>query len=166
MIGSPSTLYYTMKEFNLFLYNFIHVYQIQNARALLFLAGEGDLDVPSALHAREAAKILDAHGHKNYEIACYPGAGHLIEPPYSPFCRNQLWRRSFFGSYSIAYCRLQTTDYKSLRGVGGGDSNMSMLLSYRIEVSTFGNHILVKHVMFQPTTLLPFTILSSIKPWR
>ncbi|XP_065325597.1 peroxisomal succinyl-coenzyme A thioesterase-like [Pelmatolapia mariae] len=29
---------------------------------------------------------LKRHGKENFESVSYPGAGHLLEPPYEPFC--------------------------------------------------------------------------------
>ncbi|KAK7086945.1 hypothetical protein SK128_004859 [Halocaridina rubra] len=35
---------------------------------------------------------MKAHGRKNYEIALYPGAGHILQPPYDPFLHNAFHR--------------------------------------------------------------------------
>ncbi|XP_072030525.1 acyl-coenzyme A amino acid N-acyltransferase 1-like [Amphiura filiformis] len=65
---------------------------IEKSQNLLFLVGHADVNWPSLLHAQEAIKRLKSHGHRNHELVSYPGAGHLIEPPYSPFCRCSFHR--------------------------------------------------------------------------
>ncbi|KAK7086943.1 hypothetical protein SK128_004857 [Halocaridina rubra] len=35
---------------------------------------------------------MKAHGRKNYEIVLYPGAGHILHPPYDPFQPNTYHR--------------------------------------------------------------------------
>ncbi|XP_042322657.1 LOW QUALITY PROTEIN: acyl-coenzyme A thioesterase 1-like [Sceloporus undulatus] len=51
----------------------------------LFLSGEDDRNWPSQQFCREAVRRLQESG-RHVEFYCYPGAGHLLEPPYLPLC--------------------------------------------------------------------------------
>ncbi|XP_068127980.1 acyl-coenzyme A amino acid N-acyltransferase 2-like [Hyperolius riggenbachi] len=53
---------------------------------VLFLIGEKDKNYASLYFAKIAAARAEKHGKKDVYIECYPGAGHLLEPPCSPFC--------------------------------------------------------------------------------
>ena len=58
--------------------------QVENASCeFLAIHGEDDRCV-SPIAAKEFPRRLEAHGKHNYKVLLYPGAGHLIEPPYSP----------------------------------------------------------------------------------
>ncbi|MGH0185617.1 UNVERIFIED_CONTAM: hypothetical protein FKN15_018511 [Acipenser sinensis] len=64
------------------------VVPIERASArFLFLVGEDDQNWPSTLYAAEAARRLGTHGRAPPEVMSFPGAGHLLEPPYFPHCR-------------------------------------------------------------------------------
>lgn len=52
----------------------------------LFVVGEDDKNLNSKVHANQATRQLMECGKKNWTLLSYPGAGHLIEPPYSPLC--------------------------------------------------------------------------------
>ncbi|OBS70153.1 hypothetical protein A6R68_01302 [Neotoma lepida] len=52
----------------------------------LFVVGEDDKNLNSKVHAHQATAQLIKSGKKNWTLLSYPGAGHLIEPPYSPLC--------------------------------------------------------------------------------
>ncbi|CAM5150985.1 unnamed protein product [Natator depressus] len=52
----------------------------------LFIVGKDDHNWKSEFLATEASNRLQAHGKEKPEIVCYPGAGHYIEPPFSPMC--------------------------------------------------------------------------------
>ncbi|XP_069999582.1 acyl-coenzyme A thioesterase 1-like isoform X2 [Penaeus vannamei] len=52
----------------------------------LFLVGNGDRNWKSVMYCDQAIERLKKAGRKNYEVHSYELAGHLIEPPYSPFC--------------------------------------------------------------------------------
>lgn len=52
----------------------------------LFIVGEDDKNINSKAHAQRATAQLTRNGKKNWTLLSYPGAGHLIEPPYSPLC--------------------------------------------------------------------------------
>ncbi|XP_006111136.1 bile acid-CoA:amino acid N-acyltransferase [Pelodiscus sinensis] len=53
---------------------------------ILFVVGESDQNYNSKAFAEEAMERMGQHGRKNCTLLSYPGAGHLIEPPGSPFC--------------------------------------------------------------------------------
>ncbi|NXU54349.1 ACOT1 thioesterase, partial [Turnix velox] len=52
----------------------------------LFIVGKDDRNWKSEFFAVEGSKRLQAHGKEKPEIACYPGAGQYIEPPFFPMC--------------------------------------------------------------------------------
>lgn len=53
---------------------------------ILFIVGENDECVNSKLYAERCLAKLQHHGKNNGRMLAYPGAGHIIEPPYSPLC--------------------------------------------------------------------------------
>ncbi|XP_032274973.1 acyl-coenzyme A amino acid N-acyltransferase 2-like [Phoca vitulina] len=53
---------------------------------ILFVVGENDECLNSKEHAEQALHQLWSHGRNNGRMLAYPGAGHLIEPPYTPLC--------------------------------------------------------------------------------
>ncbi|XP_037653293.1 bile acid-CoA:amino acid N-acyltransferase-like [Choloepus didactylus] len=53
---------------------------------LLFIVGEGDKNLNSKVYAKQAIEQLQRHGKNNWTLLSYPGAGHLIDPPYAPLC--------------------------------------------------------------------------------
>ncbi|KAG8454823.1 hypothetical protein GDO86_001153 [Hymenochirus boettgeri] len=53
---------------------------------ILFLVGEDDQCCDSLKYANEALARAKKYGKINVRISSYPRAGHLIEPPGSPFC--------------------------------------------------------------------------------
>ncbi|XP_078586105.1 bile acid-CoA:amino acid N-acyltransferase-like [Branchiostoma floridae x Branchiostoma japonicum] len=61
--------------------------QVEKAQCpIMFVAGEDDVNVKAVLHANQAIARMKTHGKTNYTLLRYPGAGHLIEPPYTPHC--------------------------------------------------------------------------------
>uniref|UniRef100_A0A3P9J8H2 Uncharacterized protein n=1 Tax=Oryzias latipes TaxID=8090 RepID=A0A3P9J8H2_ORYLA len=54
----------------------------------LFVASEDDLNWDSNIYMMEMMERLKRHGKNNFESVCYPRAGHLLEPPYGPFCHS------------------------------------------------------------------------------
>lgn len=52
----------------------------------LFLVGNADRNWKSVMYCEQAIERLKKAGRNNYEVHNYPGTGHLIEPPHSPFC--------------------------------------------------------------------------------
>nr|XP_040026574.1 acyl-coenzyme A thioesterase 1-like [Gasterosteus aculeatus aculeatus] len=53
---------------------------------LLFVVSEDDLIWDSKAYVDMMVERLQRHGKDNFEIVCYPGAGHILEPPYGPYC--------------------------------------------------------------------------------
>ncbi|XP_031423291.1 acyl-coenzyme A thioesterase 1-like isoform X2 [Clupea harengus] len=59
---------------------------------LLYIVGKDDLSCASLENADEIEKRLHAAGKSHlFTRLSYPGAGHLIEPPYAPNARVSLW---------------------------------------------------------------------------
>uniref|UniRef100_A0A668S5V7 Uncharacterized protein n=1 Tax=Oreochromis aureus TaxID=47969 RepID=A0A668S5V7_OREAU len=56
----------------------------------LFAAVEDDLSWDSKAYMDEMVVRLKHHGKENFETVFYPGAGHLLEPPYAPHCPSCL----------------------------------------------------------------------------
>ncbi|XP_033102499.1 acyl-coenzyme A amino acid N-acyltransferase 1-like [Anneissia japonica] len=65
----------------------------------LFISGDDDHCWSGSLYAKFASNYLTSHGKKNWQILSYPGAGHLIEPPYSPLCAEVFL--PFLGSVTL-----------------------------------------------------------------
>ncbi|XP_059870401.1 acyl-coenzyme A amino acid N-acyltransferase 1-like isoform X1 [Delphinus delphis] len=63
--------------------------------AILFVIGEDDECFNSREYAEQALDQLRRHGRSNGRMLLYPGAGHLIEPPYLPLCYAS-WSRGLF----------------------------------------------------------------------
>ncbi|XP_012576760.1 PREDICTED: bile acid-CoA:amino acid N-acyltransferase [Condylura cristata] len=53
---------------------------------ILFLVSECDACLDSRKCAEQALERLQSHGKSNGRMLTYPGAGHLLEPPYGPLC--------------------------------------------------------------------------------
>ncbi|XP_063145976.1 acyl-coenzyme A thioesterase 1-like [Candoia aspera] len=51
----------------------------------LFISGQDDRNWKSQMFCQEAVNRLQQSG-RHVEFYCYPGAGHLLEPPYMPLC--------------------------------------------------------------------------------
>ncbi|KAL3988887.1 hypothetical protein ACER0C_013205 [Sarotherodon galilaeus] len=47
---------------------------------------EDDLNYDSKTYMDQMVERLKRHGKENFECVSYGGAGHLLEPPYEPFC--------------------------------------------------------------------------------
>ncbi|XP_069330590.1 bile acid-CoA:amino acid N-acyltransferase [Eulemur rufifrons] len=84
---------------NLGLVEFYHLYEEIGAEAsqsffpiekaqghFLFIVGEEDKTINSKKNAEQAIEQLRRNGKNNWTLLSCPGAGHLIEPPYSPLC--------------------------------------------------------------------------------
>ncbi|XP_033095619.1 bile acid-CoA:amino acid N-acyltransferase-like isoform X1 [Anneissia japonica] len=52
--------------------------------AFLFVVGEDDWAIKSAELADQACQRLRDHKKENWTLISYPGAGHMLEPPYTP----------------------------------------------------------------------------------
>lgn len=56
----------------------------------LFVVGEDDRKWKSEVYAAAAVQKLSEGGRHNYRVLSYPGAGHRIDPPSSPFAQAVL----------------------------------------------------------------------------
>ncbi|XP_076004510.1 acyl-coenzyme A thioesterase 6-like [Genypterus blacodes] len=54
----------------------------------LFVASEDDLAWDSKAFIDQMVERLKGHGKNNFKTISYPAAGHLLEPPYGPFCSS------------------------------------------------------------------------------
>lgn len=72
---------------------------------ILAIVGEDDQCLEPSIHQRLLDR-MPANKKTNMEIVKYPGAGHIIEPPYSPLYK---------ASYSIVVCTLCIHICKSSR---------------------------------------------------
>lgn len=93
---------------------------LEKARGpILFMVGDKDQNYNSLFFAREAIARAVRYGRKDVYLQCYPGAGHLLEPPGSPFC--QVSQSPFFplpltwGGELLPHCRAQETSWKELQ---------------------------------------------------
>nr|XP_020480360.1 acyl-coenzyme A thioesterase 5-like isoform X1 [Monopterus albus] len=67
------------------------VVPIEQAKGhFLFAAAEDDLNWDSKAYMDQMVERLKHHRKENFESVCYPGAGHLLEPPYGPFCPSAM----------------------------------------------------------------------------
>ncbi|XP_053331209.1 acyl-coenzyme A thioesterase 1-like [Spea bombifrons] len=77
----------------------------------LFVVGEDDHIWRSSLYAKAAVKRLRDNGKENFVLLNYPGAGHRIDPPCSPFCLVAIDRvlgvPIFGGGALQAHCQAQ-----------------------------------------------------------
>lgn len=85
----------------------------------LFIAGENDESLASKLHAQRAMDRLRSHGRSSGRMLAYPGAGHLIEPPYSPFCfaswHSVLGKPLLWGGDPIAHAAAQVHSWREIQ---------------------------------------------------
>ncbi|XP_068946661.1 bile acid-CoA:amino acid N-acyltransferase [Petaurus breviceps papuanus] len=85
---------------------------------ILFIVGEKDCNINSKAYAEQAMEQLRRHGKNNGTLLSYPGAGHLIEPPYSPLClasQNPLMLRPvLWGGETILHAEAQEHSWKEI----------------------------------------------------
>ncbi|XP_055496768.1 acyl-coenzyme A thioesterase 5-like [Leucoraja erinacea] len=85
---------------------------------ILFVVGEDDKIWESKVFAEEAIKKLKTHRKNNYELLSYPGAGHHIEPPCSPFCVARINRflghPVLSGGEPIKHCYAQQDSWQKI----------------------------------------------------
>ncbi|XP_036117135.1 bile acid-CoA:amino acid N-acyltransferase isoform X2 [Molossus molossus] len=63
------------------------VFPVEKAQGqILFIIGENDQVFNGMEYAKQALERLKSHGRSNGRMLVYPGAGHLLEPPYAPLC--------------------------------------------------------------------------------
>ncbi|XP_066963980.1 acyl-coenzyme A thioesterase 1-like [Macrobrachium rosenbergii] len=85
----------------------------ESSAAFLFVVSAADRDVNSEVQAQCARQRLSSHDYKqDYKVESYPGAGHLLDPPYSPHCYA-----SFEHSYMAAICWGGTAKYQAIAQV-------------------------------------------------
>lgn len=86
---------------------------------ILFIVGENDECLDSKLHAQKAMDRLQRHGRSSGRMLAYPGAGHLIEPPYSPLCfaswQPVLGRPMCFGGDLMAHAAAQEHSWREIQ---------------------------------------------------
>ncbi|XP_073440875.1 acyl-coenzyme A amino acid N-acyltransferase 1-like [Dendrobates tinctorius] len=93
---------------------------LEKARGpILFLVGKEDKHCDSLILATEAKSRAEKYGKKDVYVQCYPGAGHLLEPPGSPFCPLSEGQYSPFpvawGGELLPHCRAQETSWKEMQ---------------------------------------------------
>ncbi|XP_069602576.1 acyl-coenzyme A amino acid N-acyltransferase 2-like [Ranitomeya imitator] len=93
---------------------------LEKARGpILFLVGNKDQHYDSLFFAREAKSRAEKYGKKDVYVQCYPGAGHLLEPPGSPFCpaskSPHFSLPLTWGGDLLPHCRAQETSWKALQ---------------------------------------------------
>ncbi|XP_069773517.1 acyl-coenzyme A thioesterase 1-like [Narcine bancroftii] len=67
--------------------------------AILFVVGCEDMNWNSLSYADEAIKRMKKHGNERWQLQCYTGAGHYLNPPYFPFCYTSY--HSVIGTYTV-----------------------------------------------------------------
>lgn len=93
---------------------------IEKAEAhLLLIAGQDDHIINSKYYVTEACKYLQARGKENVQTLIYPGAGHCIDPPFSPFypigTHPVLHKRAVLGGELTAYSKAQVHAWLQIR---------------------------------------------------
>ncbi|KAM9330048.1 acyl-coenzyme A amino acid N-acyltransferase 1-like [Gastrophryne carolinensis] len=93
------------------------VFPIEKARGpILFLVGDKDQNYDSLFFAKEALARAKKYGKKDVYVQNYPGAGHLLEPPGSPFCPAS--QSPFFplpltwGGEFLPHCKAQESAWR------------------------------------------------------
>jgi len=84
--------------------------------AYQFIIGEDDKCVPAAFLGNEIEDLLRSEGHPDYEIIRYPGAGHLLSMPYTPFA-NVFYQKPFnvflnFGGEIVAHSKAEEDSWR------------------------------------------------------
>ncbi|XP_023058415.2 bile acid-CoA:amino acid N-acyltransferase [Piliocolobus tephrosceles] len=95
-----------------------YLFPVEEAQGhFLFIVGEGDKVINSKAHAEQAIGQLRRHGKNNWTLLSYPGAGHLIEPPYSPLCCASMTRdlKLHWGGEVIPHAAAQEHSWKEIQ---------------------------------------------------
>lgn len=86
---------------------------------ILFIVGENDRNYNSKAYAIQALERMRKHGKTHCALISYPGAGHLIEPPASPFCRYSTSpffpRPLLWGGEAQAHAAAQVNSWKKIK---------------------------------------------------
>ncbi|XP_075041738.1 acyl-coenzyme A amino acid N-acyltransferase 1-like [Mixophyes fleayi] len=93
---------------------------LERARGpILFLVGENDQSCDSLFFANESLVRAEKYNKKDVYVRCYPGAGHLIEPPGSPFCPVSVSPLSqtpiMWGGELLAHCKAQEISWTEMQ---------------------------------------------------
>lgn len=95
------------------------IFPVEKARGpILFVVGENDQNYDSLFFAKEALARAHKYNKKDVYLQSYPGAGHLLEPPGSPFC--PVSQSPFFtlpltwGGELLSHCRAQEHSWKEI----------------------------------------------------
>ncbi|XP_077139259.1 acyl-coenzyme A amino acid N-acyltransferase 1-like [Ranitomeya variabilis] len=93
---------------------------LEKARGpILFLVGSKDQHCNSLFFATEAKSRAEKYGKKDVYVQCYPGAGHMLDPPGSPFCPltqgQSLPVPMNWGGELLPHCRAQETSWKEVQ---------------------------------------------------
>ncbi|KAM9330050.1 acyl-coenzyme A amino acid N-acyltransferase 1-like [Gastrophryne carolinensis] len=90
---------------------------VEKARGpILLLVGDKDQNCDSLLFAKEALARAEKYSKKDLYVQNYPGAGHLLEPPGSPFCPAS--QSPFFplpltwGGELLPHCKAQESAWR------------------------------------------------------
>ncbi|KAM9758966.1 acyl-coenzyme A amino acid N-acyltransferase 1-like isoform 2-T2 [Menidia menidia] len=88
---------------------------------LMYIVGEDDLSASSKETADLIEETLRAAGKSQlFTRLSYPGAGHLIEPPYSPNSRSSMWSIkpkklvTLWGGYPAPHAAAQEDSWKKI----------------------------------------------------
>eukprot|EP00079_Xenopus_tropicalis_P032567 XP_017946338.1 PREDICTED: bile acid-CoA:amino acid N-acyltransferase-like [Xenopus tropicalis] len=96
------------------------VIPIERARGpVLFCVGDKDQNCESLFFANEALARARKKGKQNVYVRRYPGAGHLLEPPGSPFCpvsQSPIFPLPvIWGGELVPHCTAQETCWREMR---------------------------------------------------
>ncbi|XP_077386602.1 bile acid-CoA:amino acid N-acyltransferase-like isoform X2 [Festucalex cinctus] len=94
--------------------------KIENlACPVMYILGEDDQNSPSTENSNLIADVLKRVGKSHlYTCLSYSGAGHLIEPPYTPHSRMSLWRSkpekmlALWGGHTAPHAAAQEDSWK------------------------------------------------------
>ncbi|XP_049588865.1 peroxisomal succinyl-coenzyme A thioesterase-like isoform X1 [Syngnathus scovelli] len=88
---------------------------------MMYILGEDDQNCPSIENSNMIEHVLTASGKSHlYTCLSYPGAGHLIEPPYSPNARISAWRikpekiLALWGGHTAPHAAAQEDSWKKI----------------------------------------------------
>ncbi|KAM3608511.1 uncharacterized protein V6R79_000231 [Siganus canaliculatus] len=90
---------------------------------LMLVIGEDDQNWPAAESAKDMKEMMEKAGNSHLlTVLSYPNAGHLIEPPYTPFARastfktvNQLEKVvALWGGETVAHSRAQEDAWRKM----------------------------------------------------
>ncbi|XP_063804014.1 acyl-coenzyme A thioesterase 1-like [Pseudophryne corroboree] len=87
--------------------------------SFLFIVGENDLNWKSSVYAKAAIQRLQENGKTQFSLLSYPGAGHRIDPPCTPFCPAAIDRvlgvPILGGGEMKAHCQAQEDSWQEIQ---------------------------------------------------